>query len=122
MAPRTSANLAAVMLARRELRLLRVLHSFCCSGHLVSSSWLLASSNPFVANFRLTSAIRPLTSDLRSKRHPQMLQQRPRLIVGPCCRHNGHVHSLQLVHLGVINLRRSEEHTSELQSLRHLVC
>src|SRR5215470_15278073 len=53
---RASADLAAVVLARRELRLLyvlrldlafrRVLHSFCCSCHLASSSWLLASSNP----------------------------------------------------------------------------
>src|SRR5208337_1898964 len=56
-APRTSANLAPVMLARRELRLPSVLYPFCCSCHLASSSWLLASSNPFVANFGPTSAI-----------------------------------------------------------------
>jgi len=31
--PRTSADLAAVVLARREFGLLRVLYSFCCSCH-----------------------------------------------------------------------------------------
>ena len=29
---RTTADLAAVVLARRELRFSRVLHSFCCCG------------------------------------------------------------------------------------------
>src|ERR1700733_214931 len=55
--PRTPANLAAIVLARRKLRkfpvarfslaLRAILDSFCCSCHLASSSWLLASSNLF---------------------------------------------------------------------------
>jgi len=32
--PRTSADLAAVVLARRELRFSSVLNSLCCCGHL----------------------------------------------------------------------------------------
>src|ERR1700675_3711797 len=42
---RTSADLAAVVLARRELGLLCVLHSFCGSCHLAFCSWLLAVSS-----------------------------------------------------------------------------
>src|SRR5581483_245476 len=42
---RTSANLAAVVLARGELGFLRVLNSFRCRCHLAFSSWLLAVSS-----------------------------------------------------------------------------
>src|ERR1700690_1039453 len=108
--PRTPANLAAVVLTRRKLRLLCVLNSFCCCSHLASSSWLLASSNLFCCeSCGFTSAIRPLTSDLsRPKRHSQMLQQTPRLVIRSRRRHDRHIHALQLVNLRVIDLRKNQ--------------
>ncbi len=83
--PRPPAKLASIVLAAAELRLPRVLHSFCSSCHKTS-----------------TLPLRVLAEG-----HSEMAQQRARLVVVLRCGHNRDVHALQLFHLGVIDLRKN---------------
>src|SRR5258708_7581664 len=108
------------MPARRELWLrlfaarlikllfdLRVLHSFCCSQISLLPLLPVAPASGRLSGGR-PARPRAETATLRPERHPQMLQQRPRLVIGSRRRHNGHVHAFQLVNLRVVNLRENQ--------------
>src|SRR5580704_11585299 len=109
---RPSANLATVVPARgelvpllflvaRQLKLLfdlRVLNPFRCS-HAILNECLSSNSEPLKP--RMKTLLCP-------ERHPQMLQQRARLVVVRRSGHNRHVHPLHLVDFLVRNLREDQ--------------
>src|SRR5580704_17769776 len=106
---RTPADLAAVVSSRGKFRLRRlavarlakhllylfVLNSFC-SSHETFLIRMNQSINDSISQF------------LRPERHAERTQQSSRLVVAAGCGHNGDVHALLLVHLGVINFRKNQ--------------
>src|SRR6185437_7611770 len=116
--PRPSADLAAVVPARGKLgprpfspcvvKLLldlRVLDSFCCRCQNLLLNFL-CSDRPSARPPDQGPGVYKIF--LRPERHSQMLEQRARLLVGRSRGHDGDVHALQLVHLGVINLGKNQ--------------
>src|SRR5579859_119684 len=68
------------------------------------SSWRSLLLLPFcpLAQFQL------LKYQLLTEGHPQVLQQRPRLVVVPRRGHDGYVHAFQLIHLRVVDFREDQ--------------
>src|ERR1035438_10826169 len=78
-----------------------------------------------VSGHHFSTSYKPSSQRLRSKTFQNARRSRstptPELSEMPACHRHGplHVHAITTRHQPFL---RSEEHTSELQSLRHLVC
>ena len=97
---RTTAELAAVVLAGLELRLLCIFDAFCGRCHIFCSLSLLQTL------FR--AAFGPAWLSSGAEGHTKALQQGAGAIVILRRRDDGDVHALELVNLRVINFREDE--------------